>query len=98
MLRRKPCSAGVWHKRNHGDDSGGSAQKRTMIVYVSREQSMSRNFDLKLILDDAVSKGLVDPGHVVGGVELISEIFGGSGELWLERFQVTPIGKTATAK
>ena len=54
----------------------------------------SRNFDLKLILDDAVNKGLVDPGHVVGGVELISEIFGGSGELWLERFQAAPNGKT----
>jgi hypothetical protein len=58
---------------------------------VNREQSLSRNFDLKLILDDASRKGLIDPGHVVGGIELISEIFGGSGELWLERFQVTPV-------
>jgi len=45
----------------------------------------------RLILDDAVRKRLVEPGQVVGGVELISEIFGGSGELWLERFQVTPV-------
>jgi hypothetical protein len=61
-----------------------------MIIYVNRENSLSRNFDLKLILDDAARKGLVDPAHAVGGVELITEIFGGSGELWLERFRVTP--------
>jgi hypothetical protein len=83
----------VWHQRNHGDDSGGSARSWTMIVYVSREDSLRRSFDLKLILDDAARKRLVDPGHVVGGVELISEIFGGSGELWLERFRVTTVKK-----
>jgi len=81
----------VWHQDNHGDDSGGASNKWTMIVYVSRENSQRRNFDLKLILDDAARKRLVEPGQVVGGVELISEIFGGSGELWLERFQVTPV-------
>jgi hypothetical protein len=80
----------VWHKRNHGDDSGTTQQRWTMIIYVNRENSLSRNFDLKLILDDAARKGLVDPAHAVGGVELITEIFGGSGELWLERFRVTP--------
>lgn len=81
----------VWHQHNHGDHSGGSSRAWTMIVYVSREQSFSRTFDLKLVLDDAVRKGLVDPGHVLGGVELINEIFGGSGELWLDHFQVTPV-------
>lgn len=83
----------VWYQRDHGDESGGSGQKWTMIVYVNRENSLRQDFDLKRVLDDAVSKGLVDPGHVVGGVELISEVSGGSGELWLERFQVTPVGK-----
>jgi len=83
----------VWHKRDHGDDAGGSANKWTMIVYVNRENSLREKFDLKLVLDDAVRKGLADPEHVVGGVELISEIFGGSGELWLERFQVKPVRK-----
>jgi len=62
-------------------------------VYVSRENSLRRSFDLKLILDDAARKRLVDPGHVGGGGELISEILGGSGQLWLERFRVTPVRK-----
>jgi len=83
----------AWHKLHHGDDSGGSANKWTMIVYVSRGHSLREKFDLKLVLDDAARKGLVDSKHVLGGVELISEIFGGSGQLWLERFQVTPTRK-----
>jgi len=42
----------------------------------------------EVLLDDAVERGFVDANHAVGGVELISEVFGGSGELWIERFDV----------
>lgn len=79
----------VWHLVNHPDGSGGTTHTWTMIVYISRAQVLDTTFDLKLVLDDSVSKGLVDPTHAVGGVELITEVFGGSGELWLERFDVS---------
>jgi hypothetical protein len=42
-----------------------------------------------LVLDDCISKGLVKATHAVGSVELITEIFGGKGELWLDHFGVT---------
>jgi hypothetical protein len=78
----------VWHLVNNPDASGGSTQKWTMIIYAARDNRQAASFDLKLVLDDCVSKGLVDPTHAVGGVELITEIFGGKGELWLDRFGV----------
>ncbi|XYH99445.1 GH12 family glycosyl hydrolase domain-containing protein [Sorangium sp. So ce1128] len=79
----------VWHLVNQPDASGGTTHTWTMLIYISREQILQRSFDLKLVLDDAVSKGLVDRTHAVGGVELITEVFGGSGRLWLERFDVS---------
>lgn len=77
-----------WHLVNHSDDSGGSTQEWTMIIYASREDRYAASFDLALVLEDCVRLGLVDPAHAVGGVELLTEVFGGRGELWLERFGV----------
>jgi len=79
----------VAHTLNHPDGSGGSTQTWTMVSYISREPHFDVRFDLGLVLQDAVAKGLVDPTHAVGGVELVTEVFGGKGELWLERFEVT---------
>ncbi len=79
----------VWHLVNNPDASGGSTQKWTMIIYAVRDDLQAASFDLKLALDDCVSKGLVDATHAVAGVELITEVFGGKGELWLDRFGVT---------
>jgi hypothetical protein len=78
----------VWHLENHPDGSGSSTQTWTMMIYASREPHHGRRFDLKLVLDDAVQKGLAPRTAAVGGVELITEVFGGSGELWLNRFAV----------
>jgi hypothetical protein len=78
----------LWHVVNQPDASGGTTHEWTMLTYAARMDRHAGAFDLKLVLDDAVDRGLVDPGHAVGGVELITEVFGGSGELWLERFDV----------
>jgi len=78
----------VWHQVNQPDASGGTTHTWTMVIYEAEVDLHEVTFDLKLVLDDAVSKELVDETHAVGGVELITEIFGGTGELWLERFEV----------
>jgi hypothetical protein len=78
----------VWHLTNHAD-AAGTANTWTMVLYVSKVDVSSASFDLKLVLDDLVGRGLVQPTHTVGGVELITEVFGGKGKLWLERFDVT---------
>jgi hypothetical protein len=78
----------VAHTVNHPDGSGNTTQTWTMVSYISREPHFEASFDLALVLRDAAEKGLVDPTHAVGGVELVTEVFGGSGELWVERFGV----------
>lgn len=78
----------VSHLLNHPDGSGSTTHTWTMITYISQVELHEAVFDLKLVLGDAIAKSLVDPTHAVGGVELVTEIFGGSGELWLERFDV----------
>jgi hypothetical protein len=79
----------VWHLVNNPDASGVSTQTWTMIIYAARGDRQAVSFDLKLVLDDCISKGLVKATHAVGSVELITEIFGGKGELWLDHFGVT---------
>ena len=78
----------VWHQVNQPDASGGTTHTWTMMIYEAQVDLHEATFDLKLVLDDGVSRSLIDPTHAVGGVELITEVFGGSGELWLERFEV----------
>lgn len=78
----------VWHLVNNPDASGTSTQTWTMIIYAARGDRQTVSFDLKLVLDDCVRKGLVEATHAVGGVELITEIFGGKGQLWLDHFDV----------
>jgi len=81
----------VWHQVNQPDASGGTTHTWTMIIYEAQVDLHAAVFDLKLVLDDATQKALVDPTHAVGGVELITEVFGGSGELWLDRFEVKAV-------
>ena len=83
----------VSHIENHGDGSGNAPNTWTMITYISQTPLLSANFDLALVLQDCVAKGLVAPEHAVGGVELITEVFGGRGRLWMERFNVSVLPK-----
>lgn len=83
----------VSHIVNHGDGSGNSPNTWTMITYISDTSQLATSFDLALVLQDSVAKGLVEPEHAVGGVELITEVFGGSGTLWLDRFDVAVVPK-----
>lgn len=78
----------VWHQINQPDASGGTTHTWTMIIYEALVDLHEVHFDLKLVLGDAASKSLLDATHAVGGVELITEVFGGSGELWLHGFDV----------
>jgi hypothetical protein len=83
----------VSHIVNHGDGSGNSPQTWTMITYISQSPLLATSFDLALVLQDSVAKGLVAAEDAVGGVELITEVFGGSGTLWLDRFDVSVVPK-----
>jgi NAD(P)-dependent dehydrogenase (short-subunit alcohol dehydrogenase family) len=55
----------------------------------ARTPMLEGHFDLKAVLDDLVKSGNASARSAVGVVELITEVFGGSGQLWLRRFDVT---------
>jgi len=78
----------VWHQSGHADASDASAYTWNMVTYISRSSVQSTQFDLSLVLRDMVSRGLAEPSYGVQGVELITEISGGAGSLWLDRFSV----------
>ena len=59
-----------------------------MVIYESLTPITDTRFDLALVLKDMLSRALIQPSYAVQGVELISEISGGSGQLWLDRFNV----------
>jgi len=79
----------VYHHDGHEDMSGGSNHTWKMVTYVSKTTRFATHFDLALVLRDMVSKGLAASTQGVQGVELITEVSGGKGQLWLNRFDVT---------
>jgi hypothetical protein len=79
----------VWHQDAHADASGTTTYTWKMVIYENRTPITDTQFDLALVLQDMVSRGLVQSTNAVQGVELITEVSGGSGQLWLNRFNVT---------
>jgi len=72
----------------HADASGGSTHTWKMVVYDTLLPRLADRFDLALVLEDMIAKGLAQPENGVQGVELITEVSGGKGEVWLNRFSV----------
>jgi hypothetical protein len=79
----------VYHQDGHADASGGSSYTWKMVTYVSKTRLLENRFDLALVLKDMVTKGLASATNGVQGVELITEVSGGKGQLWLDHFGVT---------
>lgn len=72
-----------------GDASGASSHRWRFIVYVAEQTTRSLDADLRLFIDDAVARGLVDPAHAIANVELGNEISSGSGNSWVRRFSLS---------
>lgn len=68
----------VWHQDGHADASGTTGYTWTMVIYESGNAITDTQFDLALVLKDMVSRGLVQATNAVQGVELITEVSGGS--------------------
>ena len=79
----------VYHQDAHADASGGSSYTWKMVIYEGHMSTHAAQLDLALVLKDMVTKGLADSSQAAQGVELITEVSGDQGELWLNRFDVT---------
>lgn len=78
----------VWYQDAHADASDASSYTWKMVIYTSRSSVLDTQFDLALVLKDMVTRGLAQSTYGVQGVELITEVSGGKGLLWLDRFNV----------
>jgi hypothetical protein len=76
------------HQDAHGDASGGSPYTWKMVIYEAQQSRLAGRFDLVLVLRDLLARGQVRPENGVQGVELVTEVSGGQGEVWLNRFGV----------
>ncbi len=79
----------VSHQDAHADASGGSTHTWRMVVYDTQLPRLADTFDLALVLKDMLAKGLAQPENGVQGVEFITEVSGGKGEVWLNHFDVS---------
>ena len=59
-----------------------------VTTYRALPSSLSIRYDARRILEDAVSRGLVDPNWYVANFELGNEIVSGSGSTWVRQFSV----------
>lgn len=79
----------VFAAESWGDASGVSQHRWRFIVYVAEQTTRSLDLDLRQFIDDAISRGLIDPTHAIANVELGNEISSGSGNSWVRRFSLT---------
>jgi hypothetical protein len=78
----------VSHQDAHADASGGSTYTWKMVVYEILLPRLAYKFDLAMVVQDMLAKGLALPENGVQGVEFITEVSGHEGEVWLNRFEV----------
>lgn len=75
-------------QKGWGAPPGVTAHRWTFITYRALPSSLSIRYDARRILEDAVSRGLVDPNWYVANFELGNEIVSGSGSTWVRQFSV----------
>lgn len=77
----------LYYGANWGADAGNGVTWN-YLAYIARQTSSSFSFDARAFIDDAVSRGLVDPTHYLASFELGNEVASGSGTTWLRSLSV----------
>lgn len=78
----------LYAHRDWGDASNASKHRWSLVSYVAVVPSLVVRYDARAFLQDAINRGLVDPGHDIADVELGNEIVSGIGSTWLRRFEL----------
>lgn len=78
----------IWAAENWGDASGANPNTWTYILYFAKSPTTKITYDARKMLDDAISRGLINESHYISVVELGNEILSGSGRTWINRFSV----------
>jgi hypothetical protein len=73
----------VWFDPYQTDASGQNANVWKYVAYRAVVPSLTPTIDLKLILQDAVTRGYVSATDYVSNVELGNEIMSSSGQTWI---------------
>ena len=74
----------VWSDPNQTDASGQNSNVWKYVAYRMTSPQLSVTLDIKAILNDAVSRGLVTAADYVSDIELGTEVMSGSGNLWVD--------------
>lgn len=75
-------------KPGWGDIGKPDGNTWSLITYHAMRNSSSARYDARKFLDNAIARGLVDPGDYLWGVELGNEIMSGSGSTWIRKFEL----------
>ena len=74
----------VWHNPVQADNSGINSNTWNYVAYRMTTPSLTVILDIKQILNDAVSRGIIPASDYVSDVEFGNEIASGSGQTWIK--------------
>lgn len=86
--------AQIWVAEDFGDSSGDSSTTWRYIAIRAAEDVMADTIDIAAIIEDLVSRGLIDDQDYLNGYEFGAEVIGGRGKFRLNdishEFSTTP--------
>ena len=78
----------VWYQEDWDDKSGVNDNKWTSLSFRLKQSSMKVSIPALVLLQFAVSEGLISEDLYIADVELGNEVMSGSGMTWVKKFAV----------
>lgn len=86
----------VYMKKNHGDDSGGSAHNWTYVAFKARESITKGPLKISDFVDYLLAQKILTPSNYVTSVELGNEIVTGSGTVDARAYAISVTPRPTT--
>lgn len=77
----------IWAARNW-DGGAGTGQTWNFVAYVARTPGPTLSVDLRVLLEDAITRGLASGSDYIASFELGNEIASGSGSTWITQLSL----------
>lgn len=78
----------VYHRSNHGDESGANSNKWTYTAIVARKPFLKGTLNVHLFIDYLISKKILTKDNYIANFELGNEVRDGTGSAVIKKYDV----------
>lgn len=83
----------VWVDKKWYDTSGLNDNNWTYLAFRATENTLKAQFDIGQLLRYSINKNLIKPNLYIADIQLGTEIMSGTGQAWLNRYELSPTVK-----